>query len=131
MKRIVTILFCGLFLTACQNSQKQQPTESEIEQMVNERVEAQLASGNLETTEPSQASSYDNGDSELASKKKYYFEQGRWSGAYDKYHATTEKLKEEFKQKSNGHDPADMGNKDLFEEYLRGYEEGQRQRNQL
>ena len=68
---------------------------------------------------------------ELASKKNHYFEKGRWSGGYDETHASKEKLKEEFKQEANSYDSQDMGNRDLFNEYIRGYEEGQRQRNQL
>ena len=135
-KVLFSISFLMLGLISCQNNQKQQPSEAEIERMVNERVDAKMAESNnaaesVETTVHDNQSYNDNTSSELSSKKQYYYEQGRWSGGYDKTHATTEKLKEEFKQNANSHDPADMGNSDLFNEYLRGYEEGQRQRNQL
>ena len=115
---LLMLAFCG-----CQNNRKsEQPFEAEIE--TNERVEAKMASVNANKVIP------DEENSELESKKAYYYEKGRWSGGYDRTHATTEKLKEEFKHAANSQDPSDMGNKDLFNEYLRGYEEGQRQRNQ-
>ena len=131
MKNFFYIALLALAFCGCQNNNKsQQPSEADIEAMVNERVAAKMASENTESNEQNVQTSNEE-YSKLAGKKEYYFEQGRWSGGYDRTHATTEKLKEEFKRKANDLDPSDMGNKDLFDEYLRGYEEGQRQRNQL
>lgn len=131
MKNFFYIALLALAFCGCQNNNKsQQPSEADIEAMVNERVAAKMASENTESNEQNVQTSNEE-YSKLAGKKEYYFEQGRWSGGYDRIHATTEKLKEEFKRKANDLDPSDMGNKDLFDEYLRGYEEGQRQRNQL
>ena len=41
-KVLFSISFLMLGLISCQNNQKQQPSEAEIEQMVKERVEAEI-----------------------------------------------------------------------------------------
>ena len=77
MKKVLfSLLLLGL--TACQNNQKNQPSEAEIEQMVNERVEAKMAENgqatNTMTDSHEESSTRDNSTSHTENRMEAMYE---------------------------------------------------------
>ena len=141
-KVLFSISFLMLGLISCQNNQNRQPSEAEIEQMVNERVEAKLAEKAKEqATNPTQdnvnvdetsdnvytSTSSTSSSSSKSNRSKGMYEKGKSFGIiapneFEWYLKENEKhLKDNYRMDC---ETSEVTNRALYEEYKRGFIDG-------